>query len=446
MAALLDIRTLSFVCGLVSLFLALPMIYTSLRHKTYPGFHLWTAAFVVSGAGMILLSLRGTLPDPVTVVLANGMLVAHLSMIAVGLQRFTRRPHPIWPESLAVMLTLGLLVLLCTYRPDVNLRIVVVSVVLAALYLRLGLLGAGPLARHLGSRNWLLILTCFTAALWFAARAALTGLTGGPIADFMAAGTRHGLTALAYILAGILIMTDLILVNSQQIEQELGAEENRYRLLFSQSPIGVVQIDGRGRIVELNAMFARIIGAPGDRLMGLDTLEAIENPGMIAAIRAALEGRTGAFEGEYTSVVSGRTSFVQVLTQGIHAADGSVTGAIGIFQDITDRKQAEHGLQHRQRLEGVLELAGAVCHEMNQPLMVIQGYADLIALDAGTVPPPLKEKLAKITDQVGRLQDTTRRLMGITRYKTKKHLGGEIFDIEKAADQQRLPALIERLQ
>jgi signal transduction histidine kinase len=34
----------------------------------------------------------------------------------------------------------------------------------------------------------------------------------------------------------------------------------------------------------------------------------------------------------------------------------------------------------RERLQGVFEMAGAVCHELNQPLMAISGYTDLLAM------------------------------------------------------------------
>jgi hypothetical protein len=34
----------------------------------------------------------------------------------------------------------------------------------------------------------------------------------------------------------------------------------------------------------------------------------------------------------------------------------------------------------RERLQGVFEMAGAVCHELNQPLMAISGYTDFLAM------------------------------------------------------------------
>ena len=46
-------------------------------------------------------------------------------------------------------------------------------------------------------------------------------------------------------------------------------------------------------------------------------------------------------------------------------------GTQGIARDITDRMQAQNELLQREKIQGVLEIAGAVCHEMNQPMMAI---------------------------------------------------------------------------
>ena len=432
---MLDIRTLFFICGIVSISLTLPMINVSLRHKYYPGFHIWTVGFILNGIGMILLSSRGLLPDALTVVVANSLLITHLSMIGAGLLRFTGKPCRPLLESLPTLITVVLLSYFSWYRPDVDLRIVIVSTMAGVLYLRIGIYGARDLFRHFGYRNWLIILTCLAMTLWSGVRTAFTLLDKGQIIDFMSAGMVHGLNILFYSVATILIMTDLVIINGQQFEKELRAEKERYRLLFSQSPVGVVQLDRTGRIVEINKTFARILGAPEERLIGLDTIANIENPEMAAAIRTALKGGTGHFEGAYVSILGGRSSFLQVLTQGIHAKDSSVTGAMGIFQDVTARKEVEAALRNQERLQGALELAGAVCHEMNQPLMVIQGCSELIAMEVSSAPrrfgEQLSAKLETISQQVDRMKAITQKLMGITRYETKKYRNGKIFDIAK---------------
>ncbi len=105
---------------------------------------------------------------------------------------------------------------------------------------------------------------------------------------------------------------------------------------------------------------------------------------------------------------------------------------ISVLTDATDRKKSEEMVREKDRLQGVLELSGAVCHEMNQPLMSIQGYFDLITMDI-PVDDPMHEKINKIQEQVERLSNITKKLMEISRYETKDYLQEKIVDIAKAS-------------
>lgn len=89
-------------------------------------------------------------------------------------------------------------------------------------------------------------------------------------------------------------------------------------------------------------------------------------------------------------------------------------------------------LAEHKALQGVLEMAGAICHELNQPLMGISGYAELLLMDM----PESQSQCARIREiknQVDHLGEITKKLMKITRYKTKSYLQGHIIDIDEAS-------------
>jgi len=103
------------------------------------------------------------------------------------------------------------------------------------------------------------------------------------------------------------------------------------------------------------------------------------------------------------------------------------------IEDITKIKKREQEAMEKGKLSAVIQTAGAVCHEMNQPLMVINGLAELLLEDLqedGTQ----KDIVKEIKKQVERLGSITGKLMGITRYKTKGYLSAEIIDIDAASD------------
>ncbi|MCK5097272.1 MAG: hypothetical protein KAR45_04175, partial [Desulfobacteraceae bacterium] len=105
---------------------------------------------------------------------------------------------------------------------------------------------------------------------------------------------------------------------------------------------------------------------------------------------------------------------------------------ISLLTDVTAKKQSEKTLREKDRLQGVLELSGTVCHEMNQPLMSIMGYFDLILMD---VPEdnPLYDTIRKIHKQIDRLSDLGKKLSEISRYETKNYLKEQIVDLTKAS-------------
>ena len=97
------------------------------------------------------------------------------------------------------------------------------------------------------------------------------------------------------------------------------------------------------------------------------------------------------------------------------------------------RHRSESERIYREKLQAVLETAGAICHELNQPIMAISGNAELLmyTLDPDN---PIYPKIAKIKSQVERMGNITHKLMGITRYETKAYTNGEcIVDIEKSS-------------
>ncbi len=101
---------------------------------------------------------------------------------------------------------------------------------------------------------------------------------------------------------------------------------------------------------------------------------------------------------------------------------------IATFIDISQRKAAEKDTYERERLQGVLEMAGAVCHEINQPLQAILGYSELLLMS-----PELgitTNNLNSIKSQATRLGEITKKLSNITQYKTLDYPGNtKIVDI-----------------
>ncbi|NOX34120.1 MAG: GAF domain-containing protein [Deltaproteobacteria bacterium] len=103
---------------------------------------------------------------------------------------------------------------------------------------------------------------------------------------------------------------------------------------------------------------------------------------------------------------------------------------IATFTDISQRKAVEKEKYERERLQGVLEMAGAVCHEINQPLQAILGYSELLLMGSDS-----DNNIKSIKFQATRLGRITRKLSNITHYRTVDYPGNtKIVDIWGAGD------------
>ena len=108
-------------------------------------------------------------------------------------------------------------------------------------------------------------------------------------------------------------------------------------------------------------------------------------------------------------------------------------GTQGIARDITDKKKAREEQLRCEKLQGVLEMAGAVCHELSQPMQNIVGYSQLLKME---VPDDssLYDKISRIINQIDRMREITRKIMGVTKYETKDYSKNKkIIDIEKSS-------------
>lgn len=90
----------------------------------------------------------------------------------------------------------------------------------------------------------------------------------------------------------------------------------------------------------------------------------------------------------------------------------------------------QNQMREREKLQGVLEMAGAVCHELNQPLQIVLGFSEMLLEENDKN----RDALKTIKKEINRIGDLTRRIMKITRYQAKPYLKSRIVDIEQSSE------------
>ncbi|MEW6386191.1 MAG: PAS domain S-box protein [Thermodesulfobacteriota bacterium] len=173
----------------------------------------------------------------------------------------------------------------------------------------------------------------------------------------------------------------------RRAEEALRRSEEQYRLLFEQSPLGIVHFDGNGVIQDCNDNFLHIVGVDKKKAIGFNMLRKVQDPDMLEAITAALAGKLGRYEGDYPSVLSGKTVAVRAVFNPITTATGGVRGGVGVVEDISRRKQAEEAFQNlvSSAPVGIFIIQRGKFKLVNPGFQRITGYSEAELLEMETL-------------------------------------------------------------
>jgi PAS domain S-box-containing protein len=226
----------------------------------------------------------------------------------------------------------------------------------------------------------------------------------------------------------------------EQTEEKLRSYLKLMDTLMNTIPTPIYVKDADGVYQGCNKVFAKqVLGLTRDRIIGRRPQDlTVQIPADLAAVyqreEIKMRDKAGfhAFEAIVQCADGRRREFLFNLAPIVDGQD-KPDGCVAVLSDLTEKNQAVQDRLHKERLEGVLETAGAVCHEFNQPLQALSGYTELLAMKLEG-----KETLAyiqKMTAQFERMRDITDKLQGITRYEVKDYTDKtKIIDIHKSSD------------
>lgn len=190
-------------------------------------------------------------------------------------------------------------------------------------------------------------------------------------------------------------------------EDELRASEARFRQVANATPVMIWMTDAHGKAEFQNRRLVEFTGVAEDELHGDLWLKGI-HPDDVGRIIAAFtdahrsrswlrcEMRYRRYDGEYRDL----------LVEGAprHERDGTFKGLVGSCVDMTDWRRLERRIDEQKRMAGLGRLAATIAHEINNVLMAIQPFAEVIARN----PPP--EKLRIAADRISNAVQRGRRI------------------------------------
>ena len=137
------------------------------------------------------------------------------------------------------------------------------------------------------------------------------------------------------------------ITDRRNAETALRESEERYRMLFQRAPVGVFNYDTELRITDCNEYFVSLLRSRRERLIGLD-MNSLNDPRVLPAIREAITGGTGEYDGEYRGTTGPADVVVSLRTAPLHGAGDTIIGAVGVVADMTEQKRAETALRESE--------------------------------------------------------------------------------------------------
>ena len=110
----------------------------------------------------------------------------------------------------------------------------------------------------------------------------------------------------------------------------------------------------------------------------------------------------------------GRLRWLRESTRVLAGSDGQPAHLLGITADITERRALEDQLVQAERIDAVSKLAARMAHDLNNLLMIVNGYGEELLRSLGDSS-PLRADMQEILDATGRVGALTTRLVEFTK-------------------------------
>jgi PAS domain S-box-containing protein len=202
---------------------------------------------------------------------------------------------------------------------------------------------------------------------------------------------------------------------------ERARNERLIQNIFENMGEGLVVVDRDYRILAANRVYCGKAGREPADVVGKHCYEVahrVQRPCFEMGIDCPLQ-RT--FDtGEPHSAVydrafgEGTGVTTEVTTYPVRDASGAVVSAIGIYNDITEKRKLEEQLRQAQKMEAVGQLAGGVAHDFNNILTAIIGYAHLASVKLPDDDPSRKD-IQQILASTQRATTLTQSLLAFSR-------------------------------
>jgi PAS domain S-box-containing protein len=305
--------------------------------------------FIFQAVALVLIVLRGAIPDWMSIVLANTMVIMGAILGFQGFERFVGKKGPQIHNYLLVIVFIFVQGYFSFVHPSLAVRTLNIAVALLLVCFQTVWLlwhrvepGLRSLTFGVGLVNFLYCLISVSRIVKFFIEAHAQN-------NYFQSGTFEVLVLVSYQLLFILLTYSLVMMVNKRLLMELGTQEEKFAKAFHSAPYAItVTRLSDGQIIEVNDGFFNITGYRYEEVIGKTTLglhlwEREEDRAAVAqelSERGKVHGREFQFRKRSGEMLTGLFSG-EIISIDDHKY------VLSSINDITERKWAE---EEREKL------------------------------------------------------------------------------------------------
>ena len=418
----IDLRTLytGFVVMLVVLLAVVALIWFQTR-KRFEGLNLLVVYLFVQLAGITLIALRGLIPDFVSIIIANALVVGGAMLAFVGLEKFTGLRSSYIKHYLLLTVFLLMHIVLTYFLPSQELRNINVALAILIISFQNAhlLLSRVPesMRKTTAPMGYVFVFLVFIGLF----RMTKFFFAGFSESEYFHSGQFEVYVALMFQIAYFLLIFFLVLMINRRLLDEIGAQEEKFSKAFKHSPYGIIISSlNEGRIIEINDGYERMTGYKAADVLGRTSKQ--KKIWLNDADRDAFVEELSKNGRVLNRIIQIRKANGELMTGEFSSEIIYINNekcVLSALNDITEKKKAEYELHKSQQMlrrfashlqtvgeEEKIMLATQIDNELNQTLVALK-------MDIGNLKQKLKNAEANsITEELLQKLDDVYKVVG----------------------------------
>jgi two-component system NtrC family sensor kinase len=217
----------------------------------------------------------------------------------------------------------------------------------------------------------------------------------------------------------VAIENSLLYQEQQQRASELEILKEFNESIVESINVGLMAVDLDGRITRLNSALEEIVATDREEVFGTNVEDLFAEDFADTLHQVLGESgwhliQTRQIYKMHTTTRAGRSLVLNIAIAPLWADSQEQTGALVVFEDVTERLRLEDQLQQREKLSSIGLLAAGVAHEVNTPLTGVSSYTQML-LNMLPENDPKHALLEKVRRQADRATDIVNNLLNFSR-------------------------------